>query len=144
MEVRRSWLDHFGRSRLRPGSAVCLCRASKGRSASVAAALRERLASCVEGRRCFPGNPTKSYRSKEPVRVVGEVTEWQGHAPEVLFDGFEVGETGVVPIPNSPRAVIWSCYALRFLAPMRIRAVSSRLRHRGEQALRGVRRRLIR
>ncbi len=30
----------------------------------------------------FPGNPTKSYRSTYPFRVVGEVTNWQGHAPE--------------------------------------------------------------
>jgi|SRR5665213_985211 len=27
----------------------------------------------------FPGNPTKSYRSTEPFRVVGEVSNWQGH-----------------------------------------------------------------
>jgi len=32
----------------------------------------------------FPGNPTKSYRTKEALRVVGEVKEWTGHAPEVL------------------------------------------------------------
>jgi len=32
----------------------------------------------------FPGNPTKSYRSREPLRVTGEVTEWQGHPAEVL------------------------------------------------------------
>ena len=32
----------------------------------------------------FPGNPTKSYRSREPVRVMGECTDWQGHPPEVL------------------------------------------------------------
>ena len=32
----------------------------------------------------FPGNPTKSYRSKQPVRVIGEVVEWQGHSPEQL------------------------------------------------------------
>jgi rifampin ADP-ribosylating transferase len=32
----------------------------------------------------FPGNPTKSYRSRDPLRVVGEVTEWKGHAPEQL------------------------------------------------------------
>ncbi len=32
----------------------------------------------------FPGNPTKSYRSREPLRVCGEVTEWQGHSPEQL------------------------------------------------------------
>jgi rifampin ADP-ribosylating transferase len=32
----------------------------------------------------FPGNPTKSYRSREPLRVTGEVTEWQRHSPEAL------------------------------------------------------------
>lgn len=32
----------------------------------------------------FPGNPTRSYRSREPLRVMGEVIDWQGHAPEVL------------------------------------------------------------
>lgn len=32
--------------------------------------------------RKFPGNPTRSYRSKEPFRVVGEVTVWQGHPDE--------------------------------------------------------------
>ncbi len=30
----------------------------------------------------FPGNPTKSYRSKAPLRVTGEVSDWQGHSPE--------------------------------------------------------------
>ena len=30
----------------------------------------------------FPGNPTRSYRSTEPFRVVGEVTVWQGHPVE--------------------------------------------------------------
>jgi rifampin ADP-ribosylating transferase len=30
----------------------------------------------------FPGNPTLSYRSREPLRVVGEVTKWQGHSFE--------------------------------------------------------------
>lgn len=32
----------------------------------------------------FPGNPTRSYRSREPLRVMGEVMEWQGHSPEQL------------------------------------------------------------
>ena len=32
----------------------------------------------------FPGNPSMSYRSKHPFKVVGEVTLWQGHAPEML------------------------------------------------------------
>src|SRR5258705_4318790 len=30
----------------------------------------------------FPGNLTKSYRSTQPFRVVGEVTIWQGHPSE--------------------------------------------------------------
>ncbi|WP_105432176.1 NAD(+)--rifampin ADP-ribosyltransferase [Neorhizobium sp. T6_25] len=30
----------------------------------------------------FPGNPTLSYRSRDPLRIIGEVTEWQGHSPE--------------------------------------------------------------
>jgi hypothetical protein len=32
----------------------------------------------------FPGNPTKSYRSLFPLKVVGEITEWEGHSPEQL------------------------------------------------------------
>jgi hypothetical protein len=32
----------------------------------------------------YPGNPTKSYRSREPLRVTGEVTDWQGHSPETI------------------------------------------------------------
>lgn len=30
----------------------------------------------------FPGNPTKSYRSRAPLRVTGEVADWPRHAPE--------------------------------------------------------------
>lgn len=32
----------------------------------------------------FPGNPTRSYRTRQPLRVVGEVLDWKGHSPEVL------------------------------------------------------------
>ncbi|HSP61274.1 MAG TPA: NAD(+)--rifampin ADP-ribosyltransferase [Ornithinimicrobium sp.] len=32
----------------------------------------------------FPGNPTRSYRTRGPVRVVAEVEEWEPHPPEVL------------------------------------------------------------
>ncbi|MBV9309251.1 MAG: NAD(+)--rifampin ADP-ribosyltransferase [Solirubrobacterales bacterium] len=32
----------------------------------------------------FPGNPTKSYRTCDPVRVVGEIVDWAGHSPEKL------------------------------------------------------------
>jgi hypothetical protein len=42
--------------------------------------------------RRFPGNPTKSYRSKHPFKVVGEITSWQEHPPEqvkAMKDGVE-------------------------------------------------------
>jgi rifampin ADP-ribosylating transferase len=32
----------------------------------------------------FPGNPTRSYRTRQPLRVVTEVLDWEGHPPEVL------------------------------------------------------------
>jgi rifampin ADP-ribosylating transferase len=34
--------------------------------------------------RKFPGNPTRSYRSREPLRVTGEVAAWEGHTAERL------------------------------------------------------------
>lgn len=32
----------------------------------------------------FPGNPTKSYRTRHALRVMGEITAWQGHTPDQL------------------------------------------------------------
>jgi Rifampin ADP-ribosyl transferase len=32
----------------------------------------------------FPGNPTKSYRTRDPLRVIDEVPDWKGHSPEQL------------------------------------------------------------
>ncbi|MCY7404750.1 MAG: NAD(+)--rifampin ADP-ribosyltransferase [Cryobacterium sp.] len=32
----------------------------------------------------FPGNPTRSYRTREPVKVVGELVDWVGHSPDQL------------------------------------------------------------
>ncbi|MCK0112719.1 NAD(+)--rifampin ADP-ribosyltransferase [Ornithinimicrobium sp. F0845] len=32
----------------------------------------------------FPGNPTRSFRSREPLRVVGELRSWVGHSPDAL------------------------------------------------------------
>lgn len=32
----------------------------------------------------FPGNPTRSFRSREPLRIVGELVDWVGHSPEQL------------------------------------------------------------
>jgi hypothetical protein len=40
----------------------------------------------------FPGNPTKSFRTRSPLRIIGEVTDWLGHSPEKLKamkDGIE-------------------------------------------------------
>ena len=52
----------------------------------------------------YPGNPTKSYRSRAPLRVTGEVTDWQGHSPEALKamkDGLEqLKRLGVEPIDD--------------------------------------------
>lgn len=50
----------------------------------------------------FRGNPTKSFRSREPLRVTGEITNWQGHSPEALKamkDGLErLRQLGVEPM----------------------------------------------
>jgi rifampin ADP-ribosylating transferase len=32
----------------------------------------------------FPGNPTRSFRSRDPLRVVSELVGWVGHSPETL------------------------------------------------------------
>jgi hypothetical protein len=32
----------------------------------------------------FPGNPTRSYRSKAPLKIIGEVTDWVRQTPEEL------------------------------------------------------------
>jgi Rifampin ADP-ribosyl transferase len=52
----------------------------------------------------FRGNPTKSFRSREPLRVMGEVTKWQGHSPEALKamkDGVKrLERLGVKPIDD--------------------------------------------
>jgi hypothetical protein len=34
--------------------------------------------------RRFPGNPRRSYRTRQPVRVLDEVLDWKGHSPEAL------------------------------------------------------------
>lgn len=32
----------------------------------------------------FPGNPTRSYRTRHPLRIVGEIKDWEGHPLEVV------------------------------------------------------------
>ena len=52
----------------------------------------------------FPGNPTRSYRSREPLRVTGEVKAWRGHSTEQLKamrDGVrQAKEQGIEPIDD--------------------------------------------
>jgi hypothetical protein len=52
----------------------------------------------------YPGNPTKSYRSHEPLRVTGEVTDWKGHSPEqvkAMKDGLKrLEQQGAEPIDD--------------------------------------------
>lgn len=50
----------------------------------------------------FPGNPTKSYRSIQPLKIVAEVVKWEGHSPEVLNNMIEnlkkLSENGIKAI----------------------------------------------
>lgn len=32
----------------------------------------------------FPGNATMAYRTRDPMRIIGEVESWEGHPPETL------------------------------------------------------------
>lgn len=49
----------------------------------------------------FKGNPTKSFRSREPLRVTGELSDWEGHPPELVSKMKEglarLSRAGVVP-----------------------------------------------
>jgi hypothetical protein len=40
----------------------------------------------------FPGNVTRSYRTRDPLRVVAEVVSWEGHDPEALQHMLDVVE----------------------------------------------------
>ncbi len=48
----------------------------------------------------FPGNPTQSFRSREPLRVVGELVDWVGHPPEQLQAMRAAVEQGMGPIED--------------------------------------------
>ena len=48
----------------------------------------------------FPGNPTMSYRSKEPLLVTGEHTSWQPHPPEAV-EAMKDRIRGLDPLPGS-------------------------------------------
>lgn len=50
----------------------------------------------------LPGNPTRSYRTREPVRIVGELTDWTGHTPEQR----QAMNDGLADLRNRGAAVI--------------------------------------
>jgi len=50
----------------------------------------------------FPGNPTRSFRTREPVKVVGELVDWVGHSPEQL----QAMREGLVDLERRGLAVI--------------------------------------
>jgi rifampin ADP-ribosylating transferase len=51
----------------------------------------------------FPGNPTRSYRTREPVRIVGDITDWVGHSPEQL----QAMQNGLADLERRGLAVIY-------------------------------------
>lgn len=51
----------------------------------------------------FPGNPTRSYRTREPVRIVGELVDWIGHTPEQV----QVMREGLADLERRGLAVIY-------------------------------------
>lgn len=51
----------------------------------------------------FPGNPTQSFRSSEPVRIVGELEDWVGHSPEKL----QAMRDGLAELRRKGTAVIY-------------------------------------
>jgi rifampin ADP-ribosylating transferase len=51
----------------------------------------------------LPGNPTHSFRSREALRVVGELVDWVGHPPEKL----QAMREGLAALHQRGEAVIW-------------------------------------
>ena len=51
----------------------------------------------------FPGNPTRSFRTKDPVQVVGELTDWEGHTVEQI----QAMKDGLAELERQGKAVIY-------------------------------------
>ena len=50
----------------------------------------------------YPGNPTHSFRSREPIRVIDEIVDWVGHPPERL----QAMRDGLAALESEGKAVI--------------------------------------
>jgi rifampin ADP-ribosylating transferase len=51
----------------------------------------------------FPGNPTRSFLTRQPVKIVGELTDWAGHSPEQL----QAMRDGLAKLERQGNAVIY-------------------------------------
>lgn len=51
----------------------------------------------------FPGNPTCSYRTREPVKIVGELKDWVGHPPQQI----QAMRAGLADLERRGLAVIY-------------------------------------
>jgi len=51
----------------------------------------------------LPGNPTHSYRTREPVRIVGELVDWEGHSREQI----DAMRNGLADLRRQGLAVIY-------------------------------------
>ena len=50
----------------------------------------------------FPGNPTRSYRSSAPLRVIREITDWTRLTPEAL----QMWRERLIAVPSDKRGEI--------------------------------------
>lgn len=50
----------------------------------------------------FPGNPTRSYRSREPLKIIGEVTDWVRLTPDEL----KTWQENLAKLKANPQAII--------------------------------------
>lgn len=51
----------------------------------------------------FPGNPTRSYRTREPVKVLSELVDWVGHSPQRL----QTMRAGLADLKRQGLAIIY-------------------------------------
>ena len=51
----------------------------------------------------FPGNPTRSYRTRDAVKIVGELEKWVGHSPEKI----QAMRDGLADLVRRGEAVIY-------------------------------------
>lgn len=50
----------------------------------------------------YPGNPTRSYRTRDPVRILAELTDWAGHPADQL----RAMRAGLAELQRQGRAII--------------------------------------